>query len=94
MRLASLKSGRDGRLVLVAEDGTRCTPAEAASTLQAALDDWAQVAPRLAGEARLLEAGKAKIAAEVDVLRKELEKQTPALAAEIASRVLGREVSQ
>ena len=60
MRLASLKSGRDGRLVLVAEDGTRCTPAEAASTLQAALDDWAQVAPRLAGEARLLKAGKAK----------------------------------
>jgi F-type H+-transporting ATPase subunit b len=47
-----------------------------------------------AESARILEAGKARIAHEMDVLRKELEKQTPALAAEIASRVLGREVSQ
>ena len=47
-----------------------------------------------AERARILEAGKARIATEVDALRKELEKQTPALAAEIASRVLGREVSQ
>jgi fumarylacetoacetate (FAA) hydrolase len=60
MRLASLKSGRDGRLVLVAGDGARCAPAEAARTLQAALDDWAQIAPRLAAEAAGLEAGKAK----------------------------------
>ena len=47
-----------------------------------------------AESAKILEAGKAKIAAEVDVLRNELEKQTPAPAAEIASRVLGREVFQ
>jgi len=59
MRLASLKSGRDGRLVLVAADGRRCAPAAAARTLQAALDDWAALAPRLATEAKALEAGKA-----------------------------------
>ncbi|MBK8253878.1 MAG: ATP synthase F0 subunit B [Polyangiaceae bacterium] len=44
--------------------------------------------------AKILEAGKARIDAEVETLRKELDKQTPALAAEIASRVIGREVSQ
>ena len=42
--------------------------------------------------AAILDAGKAKIAAEMAELRGELEKQTPALAVEIASRVLGREV--
>jgi fumarylacetoacetate (FAA) hydrolase len=60
MRLASLKSGRDGRLVLVSHDMTRCAPAEAARTLQMALDDWARLAPRLAAEAAELEAGKPK----------------------------------
>ena len=47
-----------------------------------------------AESAKILETGKSKIAAEVEVLRAELDKATPALAAEIASRVLGREVSQ
>ncbi|HKY95428.1 MAG TPA: fumarylacetoacetate hydrolase family protein, partial [Kiloniellales bacterium] len=60
MRLASLRSGRDGRLVLVSKDMTRCAPAESARTLQAALDDWARLEPRLAKEAAALEAGKAK----------------------------------
>ncbi len=41
MKLASLKSGRDGRLVVVSSDLARCAPAaDAAATLQAALDDW------------------------------------------------------
>lgn len=44
--------------------------------------------------ARFLEEGKARIATEVTQMRKELEAAQPALAAEIASRILGREVRQ
>ncbi|MFY8157074.1 MAG: fumarylacetoacetate hydrolase family protein [Rhabdaerophilum sp.] len=41
MKLASLKSGRDGRLVVVSNDLTRATDAtHIAPTLQAALDRW------------------------------------------------------
>ena len=48
MKLASLKHGRDGRLVLVSRDLKRYTPAGAiAPTLQDALDDWARVEPQL-----------------------------------------------
>ena len=48
MKLASLKAGRDGRLVLVSRDLTRMSPAGPAHpTLQAALDDWAEAAPDL-----------------------------------------------
>ncbi|WP_193163718.1 fumarylacetoacetate hydrolase family protein [Microbulbifer hainanensis] len=44
MKLASLKSGRDGQLVVVSNDLTRMASAESvAPTLQAALDNWAQV---------------------------------------------------
>ena len=56
MKLASLKYGRDGRLVVVSRDLTRATDATLiARTLQAALDDWAYVAPRLADLAEALE---------------------------------------
>jgi len=44
--------------------------------------------------ARILESGKARIAAEVEQMRKELKDGQPALASEIASRVLGREVGR
>ena len=50
MKLATLKhaGSRDGRLVVVSDDLTRCTSAAlVAPTLQAALDDWARAAPRL-----------------------------------------------
>ena len=48
MKLASLKSGRDGRLVVVSDDLTRCLlAAEVAPTLQAALDDWGRCELRL-----------------------------------------------
>lgn len=41
MKLATLKSGRDGRLVVVNRDLSRATDASAiAPTLQSALDDW------------------------------------------------------
>ena len=49
MKLASLKQGRDGRLVVVSDDLAWYADAAAiAPTLQAALDDWADIAPRLA----------------------------------------------
>ena len=56
MKLASLKSGRDGKLVVVSNDlawyadaGHICT------TLQAALDDWSRISPRLEALATDLE---------------------------------------
>ena len=58
MKLASLKDGRDGRLVVVSRDLSRCADARAvAPLLQAALDDWGSAAPRLAEIADALEAG-------------------------------------
>ncbi len=58
MKLASLKQGRDGRLVVVSSDLTRATDAFfIAPTLQAALDDWERLAPRLADLAEQLEHG-------------------------------------
>lgn len=48
MKLASLESGRDGKLVVVSRDMTRCVAVpEIAATLQAALDDWAGSLPAL-----------------------------------------------
>lgn len=44
MKLASLKHGRDGRLVIVSNDLAWCADARhIAPTLQTALDDWARV---------------------------------------------------
>ncbi|NNC56519.1 MAG: fumarylacetoacetate hydrolase family protein [Woeseiaceae bacterium] len=58
MKLASLKSGRDGQLVVVSRDLTRCMPAtDVAPTLQAALDDWPTTRPALEAIAARLEAG-------------------------------------
>ena len=58
MKLASLKSGRDGRLVVVSRDLAWCADARTiAPTLQAALDDWAWCEPLLRGLATSLEHG-------------------------------------
>lgn len=59
MKLATLKdSTRDGRLVVVSRDLTRCSEVgHIARTLQAALDDWAYVGPRLDEVAEGLETG-------------------------------------
>ena len=60
MKLGSLKGGRDGRLVVVSRDLSRCADASAiVPTLQAALDDWAAAAPRLTELSDALEAGRA-----------------------------------
>ncbi|MBK17817.1 MAG: 2-keto-4-pentenoate hydratase [Rhodospirillaceae bacterium] len=48
MKLASLKSGRDGALVVVSDDLKRMASAEGiAATMQDALDEWAALAPDL-----------------------------------------------
>ena len=44
--------------------------------------------------AGILESGKARIAAEVAQLRKDLEAHKPELAAQIAARILDREVAR
>ncbi|HET9864698.1 MAG TPA: fumarylacetoacetate hydrolase family protein [Steroidobacteraceae bacterium] len=57
MKLATLKrGGRDGRLALVSRDLQHCVLVPGiAPTLQAALDDWDGIAPRLAERAAALE---------------------------------------
>jgi fumarylacetoacetate (FAA) hydrolase len=58
MKLASLKGGRDGRLVVVSRDLAWCVDASpVAPTLQAALDDWERYGPQLEGLADELEHG-------------------------------------
>jgi fumarylacetoacetate (FAA) hydrolase len=58
MKLASLKSGRDGRLVVVSNDLHWFADAtHIAPTLQAALDDWANAEPQLKALAETLEHG-------------------------------------
>jgi fumarylacetoacetate (FAA) hydrolase len=49
LKLGSLKHGRDGSLAVVSRDLTRAVVAQSiAPTMQAALDQWAALAPRLA----------------------------------------------
>lgn len=58
MKLASLKHGRDGRLVVVSQDLAWFTDAFLiAPTLQAALDDWDRCEPELRALAESLEHG-------------------------------------
>jgi fumarylacetoacetate (FAA) hydrolase len=59
MKLASLKHGRDGQLIVVSRDLERAADAtHVVPTLQAALDDWDAAAPRLQEVADSLEAGR------------------------------------
>jgi fumarylacetoacetate (FAA) hydrolase len=62
MKLASLKErGRDGTLVVVSRDLARAVRVpEIARTMQAAMDDWERLAPRLVEAAHRLEGGKAE----------------------------------
>lgn len=61
MKLGSLKEGgRDGTLIVVSRDLTHAVKATGiAATMQAALDDWSNVAPRLNALSHDLNAGKA-----------------------------------
>jgi len=59
MKLASLKNGRDGQLVVVSRDLGRCIVAtKVAPTLQAALDDWANARPLLEELSNRVNAGE------------------------------------
>ena len=62
MKLATLKDGtRDGQLAVVARDLKTAHIADGiAPTLQAALDDWAFIAPQLAALYEELNAGRAR----------------------------------
>jgi fumarylacetoacetate (FAA) hydrolase len=58
MRLASLKSGRDGQLIVVSRDLTRAvSAAPIATTMQQLLDEWDERAPALEDLSRQLEDG-------------------------------------
>ncbi|MFT5578818.1 MAG: fumarylacetoacetate (FAA) hydrolase [Paraglaciecola psychrophila] len=58
MKLASLKSGRDGQLVVVSRDLSRAVAvADIAATLQRALDHWAELSPALESTYTALNAG-------------------------------------
>jgi fumarylacetoacetate (FAA) hydrolase len=68
MKLGSLKEGgRDGTLIVVSRDLTKAVKATGiAATMQAALDDWSNVAPRLNALSDDLNAGKASGAFALD----------------------------
>jgi len=57
MKLATLDTGGDGTLLIVSRDLSRAGRAEAAPTLQAALDDWERVEPALRRQAEAVDAG-------------------------------------
>jgi fumarylacetoacetate (FAA) hydrolase len=69
MKLGSLKEGgRDGTLVVVSRDLSKAVKASGiAPTLQVALDDWSNVAPRLNALSEALNAGRADGAFALDV---------------------------
>lgn len=69
MKLGSLKEGgRDGTLIVVSRDLARAVKATGiTTTLQAALDDWSNAAPRLNALSEELNAGKAAGAFALDI---------------------------
>lgn len=68
MRLATLNNGtRDGQLVVVSSDHTKCVAVgHIAPHLQAALDDWANKSPQLEEVSKFLNEGKTKDVMEFD----------------------------
>ena len=58
MKFASLKGGRDGRLVMVSRDLARCLPVDGIATLQAALEHGAAGMPALQAASDVVNAGK------------------------------------
>ena len=69
MKLGSLKEGgRDGTLVVVSRDLTRAVRATGiAATLQQALEDWSNTAPRLNALSEALDDGSADAAFDLDM---------------------------
>jgi fumarylacetoacetate (FAA) hydrolase len=58
MKLASIKGGRDGRLVVVSRDLSRAAAVDSVPTLQRALDDWRTHEPTLRSASEALNAGR------------------------------------
>ncbi len=69
MKLGSLKAGgRDGTLIVVSRDLSRAVRAEGiAPTLQRALEDWSNIAPRLNALSEALNAGEADATFDLDM---------------------------
>jgi len=69
VRVGTLKNGtRDGKLVVVSKDNTRCVDAtDVAPNLQAAMDDWDRCLPLLQQRYADLNDGKAANAVPVDI---------------------------
>jgi fumarylacetoacetate (FAA) hydrolase len=69
MKLGSLKEGgRDGTLIVVSRDLSRAVRADGiAPTLQRALEDWSNIAPRLNALSEALNAGAAEDAFDLDM---------------------------
>ena len=69
MKLGSLKEGgRDGTLIVVSRDLARAVKAtDISATMQAALDDWSNAAPRLNALSDALNAGRADRAFALDM---------------------------
>lgn len=67
MKLASLKNGRDGTLIVVSRDLSRYIAVpEIAATMQSALDQWQKLAPKLQAAYDALNSGKAANAQPID----------------------------
>lgn len=67
MKLASLKDGRDGKLIVVSRDLTKACPAgDIAPTMQAALDNWEHCRPLLDATYHSLNVGGARDIFEFD----------------------------
>jgi len=69
MKLGSLKeAGRDGTLIVVSRDLSRAVRATGiADTMQRALEDWSNAAPRLNALSELLNSGDANTAFDLDI---------------------------
>ncbi len=69
MKLASLKHGRDGRLVVVSRDLSQATlVSDIADTLQSALDNWSETSPQLEARYAQLNAGQCTDVLEFDAV--------------------------
>ncbi|NUW67245.1 fumarylacetoacetate hydrolase family protein [Vibrio coralliilyticus] len=77
MKLATLKNDtRDGQLVVVSKDLTKCTAVpDIATTLQSALDQWSKVEPQLAEVYKALNEGK--LVAEIPFEQNQCESPLP-----------------
>lgn len=68
MKLASLKHGRDGKLIVVSKDLKQAVNVEGTiPTLQEALENWREVSPELDEVSAMLDAGQARDAFALDV---------------------------